>query len=68
MEAIDQWAAMLRNMLAKNYARRDEVLTGMGQRRTKEHKKRKKTMNKLTVKTEGSRQHPWREAGRQDPL
>ena len=36
MEAIDQWLAMLRNALAKNYDRLDEVLANMKQAQRKE--------------------------------
>jgi hypothetical protein len=35
MEAIDQWLAMLRKALEKNYARLDEVLAGMEQPKIK---------------------------------
>lgn len=46
IDAMDQWLAMLRKALEKNYARLDEVLAGMEQPQTKTMK----TVN--TIKTE----------------
>jgi len=40
IEAMDQWLAMLRKALAKNYDRLDEVLAGMEQPRIKRGEKR----------------------------
>ena len=48
IDAIDQWLAMLREALAKNYDRLDEVLAAM-----KPEKERGNAMSKLTLKTEG---------------
>jgi DNA-binding transcriptional ArsR family regulator/uncharacterized protein YndB with AHSA1/START domain len=55
IEAMDQWLAMLRKALEENYDRLDEILAGMEQTKIKkEDKKRRKTMSKLTLKTEGN--------------
>ena len=48
IEAMDQWLAMLRKALEKNYDRLDEVLATMEHRR-----KERKAMSKMTLKTEG---------------
>jgi DNA-binding transcriptional ArsR family regulator len=40
IEAMDQWLAMLRKALAKNYDRLDEVLAGMEQPKIKRGEKR----------------------------
>jgi DNA-binding transcriptional ArsR family regulator len=40
VEAMDQWLAMLRKALEKNYDRLDEVLAGMEQTNTKRGEKR----------------------------
>jgi DNA-binding transcriptional ArsR family regulator len=39
IEAMDQWLAMLRKTLEKNYDRLDEVLASMDQHQKKRHKK-----------------------------
>ena len=40
IEAMDQWLAMLRKALEKNYNRLDEVLASMGEPKTKRGEKR----------------------------
>jgi DNA-binding transcriptional ArsR family regulator len=42
IEAMDQWLAMLRRALEKNYDRLDEVLAGMEGHKTERHKKGEK--------------------------
>jgi DNA-binding transcriptional ArsR family regulator len=48
IEAMDQWLAMLRKALERNYDRLDDVLASM-----ETSEKRRKTTTKLTLKTEG---------------
>lgn len=42
IEAMDQWLAMLRKALERNYGRLDQVLAGMEQTKAKKAKKGKK--------------------------
>ncbi len=51
IEAMDQWLAMLRKALEKNYDRLDQVLAAMES--NKKGETLKQTMSKMTLKTEG---------------